>query len=262
MSPDIAARAFRDRLRLLVITSAGLGALTLGIVPIYTSMAPQLAELMSAYPPELLIALGVTDISSPIGFLDAELFSLVLPIVAIGLGIVIGVAAIAGEEDSRTINVLLSHPVSRSAVAWSKAVALIALLGVLGAALFGTLVVANEIGPLHVGLEGLFAAGLMTALLGILFGSVAFAVGAATGRPGLSAGVAAAVGLIAWLVDAFAPLIGGLDDYQRLSPMYWYTGTEPLATGVDPFYTLLMAGSALILFMLGVFTFNRRDIAV
>ncbi len=115
MSPDIVVRSFRDRLRLLVIASAGLAALTLGIVPIYTSMAPQLAELMSAYPPELLIALGVGDLSSPIGFLNAELFSLILPIVAIGLGIVIGVAAIAGEEDARTINVLLSHPVSRRA---------------------------------------------------------------------------------------------------------------------------------------------------
>ncbi len=102
----------------------------------------------------------------------------------------------------------------------------------------------------------------MTALLGILFGSVAFAVGAATGRPGLSAGVAAVAGLVAWLVDAFAPLIDGLDAYQRLSPMYWYTGTEPLATGLDPLYTLLMAGSAVILFALGAFAFNRRDIAV
>lgn len=262
MSASILGKAIRDRLRLVLITTILLGALTVGIVPIYSSMAPQLGSLMDAYPPEILLALGVTDIASPIGFLDAELFSLVLPIVLIGIGVVIGVAAIAGEEDSRTINVLLSHPVRRSQVAWAKVAAMVLLLALVGAGIFVSLVLANAIGTLEIRLDGLFAASLMTALLGILFGSLAFAAGAATGKPGLSVGVAAGVGLAAWLVDAFAPLIGGLDDVQKLSPIYWYTGTGPLANGLDPLYTVLMAGSAAALFLAGVLVFERRDIAV
>lgn len=262
MSASVFRKAVRDRLKLIAISAAALAALTIGVIPIYASMAPQLQNLADVYPKELLLALGVEDLASPIGFLDAELFSLMFPIVLIGIGIVIGVSAIAGEEDSRTINVLLSHPVRRTAAAWAKVAATIVLVGLLGAAIFGSLIVGNAIGELEIGAGGLFAASLMTALLGILFGSLAFAVGAATGRPGLSVGVAAGVALLAWVVDAFAPLIGGLDDVQKLSPLYWYTGTGPLTNGLDPLSTFLMVGVSAILFVGGVVAFDRRDIAV
>jgi ABC-2 type transport system permease protein len=262
VSASVFRKAVRDRLKLIAISAAALAALTIGVIPIYASMAPQLQNLADVYPKELLLALGVEDLASPIGFLDAELFSLMFPIVLIGIGIVIGVSAIAGEEDSRTINVLLSHPVRRTAAAWAKVAAMIVLVGLLGAAIFGSLIVGNAIGELEIGAGGLFAASLMTALLGILFGSLAFAVGAATGRPGLSVGVAAGVALLAWVVDAFAPLIGGLDDVQKLSPLYWYTGTGPLTNGLDPLSTFLMVGVSAILFVGGVVAFDRRDIAV
>jgi ABC-2 type transport system permease protein len=262
VSASVFRKAVRDRLKLIAISAAALAALTIGVIPIYASMAPQLQNLADVYPKELLLALGVEDLASPIGFLDAELFSLMFPIVLIGIGIVIGVSAIAGEEDSRTINVLLSHPVRRTAAAWAKVAATIVLVGLLGAAIFGSLIVGNAIGELEIGAGGLFAASLMTALLGILFGSLAFAVGAATGRPGLSVGVAAGVALLAWVVDAFAPLIGGLDDVQKLSPLYWYTGTGPLTNGLDPLSTFLMVGVSAILFVGGVVAFDRRDIAV
>jgi ABC-2 type transport system permease protein len=262
VSASVFRKAVRDRLKLIAISAAALAALTIGVIPIYASMAPQLQNLADVYPKELLLALGVEDLASPIGFLDAELFSLMFPIVLIGIGIVIGVSAIAGEEDSRTINVLLSHPVRRTAAAWAKVAAMIVLVGLLGAAIFGSLIVGNAIGELEIGAGGLFAASLMTALLGILFGSLAFAVGAATGRPGLSVGVAAGVALLAWVVDAFAPLIGGMDDVQKLSPLYWYTGTGPLTNGLDPLSTFLMVGVSAILFVGGVVAFDRRDIAV
>ena len=262
MSDSVFLKAIRDRIRLILISGAALAGLTLLVVPIYTSMAPQLENLLDIYPPEFLVALGVEDMSSVIGFLDAELFSFMFPIVAIGLGIVMGVAAVAGEEDARTINMLLAHPITRAQMAWAKVAAMIALLGLTGALILASLMIATAIWSLEISFAGLFAASLMTSLLGIFFGGVAFAVGSATGRPGLAIGIAAVSGLVAWLVDAFAPLIDGLEEFQRLSPMYWYTGTNPLSNGIDPFFALLMAATAAALLAVGVKAFERRDIAV
>lgn len=261
MSPSVFAKAVRDRLRLVVVAGVSLGALTILIVPIYTAMASELEALGAAYPRELMIALGVQDIASPIGFLDAELFSLIFPIVIIGIGIAIGVAAIAGEEDAQTINILLAHPVTRTSVAWAKVGAMVVLLALIALGIFVALVIADAIGDLGIGVAGMAAGSVMTALLGILFGSLAFAVGAVTGRPGLSVGVTATVGLLAWMLDAFAPLVEGLRDYQRASPVYWYTGFNPLANGIDPLYALLMIGFAAALVVVGVLVFDRRDLA-
>jgi hypothetical protein len=44
------------------------------------------------------------------------------------------------------------------------------------------------------------------AFFGLTIGAVALAVGAGTGRPALATAVAAAVGVIGWLINGFAPL--------------------------------------------------------
>jgi ABC-2 type transport system permease protein len=55
-------------------------------------------------------------------------------------------------------------------------------------------------------LGDLSAYSLHLALFGLAMGAIALAAGAGTGRRALATGVGAAVGVIGWLVNGFAPL--------------------------------------------------------
>ena len=113
---------------------------------------------------------------------------------------------------------------------------------------------------LRVGVAGLVAAVASQTLLAVLFGGVAMAVGAATGRRGLATGVAAAAAVAAYLVHSLAPLAEALAWLQRLSPIWWATGNDPLQHGLGVGLLLPLAVLGAVL-AVGGRLFTRRDLA-
>jgi len=103
---------------------------------------------------------------------------------------------------------------------------------------------------------------LHLALFGILFGALAYAIGAATGRRAVALGGSAAVAVLAYLANAVLPQVEGLAGARALSPWDWYLGGDPLVNGVQVGHVLLLAGAAVLLVAAGTWAFRRRDIAV
>ena len=124
---------------------------------------------------------------------------------------------------------------------------LVALAGVLAS---GPLV------DLEVGVAGLAAAVASQTLLAVLFGGLTMAVDAATGSRGLATGVGAAAAVAAYLVNSLAPLAEALKPLQRLSPIWWATGNDPLQHGPGVGMLVLLAVLAV-----GGRVFTRRDLA-
>jgi ABC-2 type transport system permease protein len=77
------------------------------------------------------------------------------------------------------------------------------------------------------------AAMLHPGLLGAVFGGLAAAVGAATGKLALARAVPAVAAVLAYLVNGLAPLIDGFKPFRDLSPFAQYAGHTPLAHGVS-----------------------------
>ena len=144
-----------------------------------------------------------------------------------------GSSSVAGEEDRRTLDLLLSTPVPRSRVVVDKALAMV--VGTLGlSALLGLALVAE--GAL-VGMDlpagNVAAAMLHLGLLGLVFGSLALAIGAGTGRLGLSRAVPVFVAVVAYVVNGLGGLVDWLAPLQKLSPFYQYASHDPLRNGVS-----------------------------
>ncbi|MFH1689580.1 MAG: ABC transporter permease subunit [Candidatus Eisenbacteria bacterium] len=262
MSASVFAKALSDRWRLVAIVSAFLAAMNVLVMMLFGSLGEQYGELMEALPAEILAALGAGDLGTPVGWLNAEMFSFVIPIGVVAVGILVGVGAIAGEEDKNTLNMLLAAPVDRMQVAWSKVTAMVLLLALVAAATFTSLVIGAAIGNVEIGADKLLAGSFMGLLFGIFFASLAFGIGAGTGRSGLAAFVSAGVAVVAFVVHAFLPLVKGWEWVQKASPYYWYLGPNPLANGVDVPSAALFAGLSAVFVLVGVLAFNRRDIGV
>ena len=180
-----------------------LGWWVLGIIllcALMTSFYPSIStndalqDYIDAFDPDLLAIFGFTemiDMTSGAGYLSAEMFSLMVPLLLIILGISLGASSIAGEEDKRTIEILLSEPISRRLVFLQKYAFLLAASLLLAAVVWLSLAIGSLAVGMDLSMANLAAATASSFLLGIAFGSLAFAIGAITGKRGLCVGVSA-----------------------------------------------------------------------
>jgi ABC-2 type transport system permease protein len=224
---------------------------------------PDMAAVIDAYPPELLEALGFTDITSPAGYLGATSYGLLGPILVLIFASVLGARAVAGDEESGRLDVLLAHPVERWRVVLERAAAMATALALPIVALFlALLVAAGPAGFSSIGAGNLAAASVQLGLLGLFFGNLALAVGAATGSRGLAWGAVALVAVLTYIANTLGPSIDAISWSQNLSPFHYYSGGRPLVNGFQPADSLVLLVASLVLLGGAVAGFLRRDIAV
>jgi ABC-2 type transport system permease protein len=222
-----------------------------------------LQDLLDKIPPAMKALLGgqFIDVSSATGFLNIELFPLILPAVLGGYAIAQGSGLTASEEGRGTIDVLLSYPVTRQRLVLDKAVAVaisVALIacGLWLGAVAGALGSGTELDAPKV------AAGLVLAtLLALDFGAVALAVASWSGNRAAAIGVAAALLVAMYLVNALAPVISGLDAIKQASLFYWYLESDPIHNGLVLGDALVLAVVAVVLGGASLLLFSRRDLA-
>jgi ABC-2 type transport system permease protein len=225
---------------------------------------PQYDELLEAYPQEMmdLLLAGAESFTSPTGYLQGSMFALIIPIIFLVFAIARGAAAIAGEEERKTLDLLLAHPVSRTSVLLQKFGAMLAAILLLGLVFWLMLVVGAGMVDMNIPAGNLAAAMIGVMNLGLLFGTLALAVGAITGNRGLAVGITGAAALGLYMLNGVGMNIEGLEEIRKISPFYLYIGNQPLESGVSLGFTAALLGPTILLLLLGLWRFNRRDIAV
>lgn len=259
-------KSLRDVLRAFAWWSLGLASYAVLIVGLWPTVRdnPALAKLEQSYPAELkaFFSFGGFDVSTAAGFLGTELYSLMVPLLLIVAAIGAGARAIAGEEEQGTLDTLLANPISRRRLTLEKWAALALELTGLAAVLFVTLAVATTVAGMDVSVGNLASATLSALLLGLAIGSIAFALGAATGRRSLAIGLSAAAAVAAYLVNGLAPLVDAIDAIRWLSPWYHYAAGDPLRTGLSVGHAIVLAAVAVAAAAVAVAAFDRRDVGV
>jgi ABC-2 type transport system permease protein len=263
----VAAQLLRDRRRSTLWWIGGLVGLVLFTVALYPSIRGQvsfdevLAELPEGF--KALIGYeGTVPLTSPPGYLHARLFATLAPLLVLVFGIGAGAQAIGGSEDAGTLEPLLANPVTRDRVAVERYLAIVALLLLLVAVLTVALV---TLGPPFGALEGVPTAGLLGACagvfgIGLLHASLAFAVGAATGRRAPAVAVATAVAVAGYLIQSLLSLTDALRPLWAVTPWHWYLDHNMLAEGPAPAAIVLPLLVSLPLFLAGWAAFRRRDL--
>lgn len=257
-------RVLHEQRRALYGWSLGLGALALLEIAMYPTVRsnPTFAKLGESYPEALRSLFNISDFTSGTGYLRTELFSVIVPMLVVVVGVLWGGDAIAGEEERGTIDLLLANPVSRRRVLLEKWAALLAGILAVCAALSLGLAIGIPATGMHAGFVAVAAAIVATALLGALFATVALALSAATGRRGLARGVTTALAVAAYLVSSLADLVSWLKPLRPLSPWYHALGIDPLKVGFAPVHLLVLAGLTAVFLLAGIAAFDRRDLAV
>lgn len=265
MRRNVFGRFLRDHLRTLVGWSVGVAAVTALYSAFWPSMRDS-GDAMDAYleslPEGLMESMGWSSLATVEGYLGATVFGLLTPVLLVIAAVTLGARAIAGAEEAQELELLLAHPVTRTAVLVQRSAAAAVFVAVLGAVVFGTLLVLGPAVDVDLPVDRLLAACVSVTLIALVYGAVALAVGAATGRRAPALGAAAVLAVVGYLGNTFARQVAELEWLRFGSAFHYAMDPDPLLHGFDLGRTALLLAVPVVLAALGAFAFTRRDVGV
>ncbi len=261
MAAEVARLDLRSRRMSLAGYTFGLALYTLVIVALYpafkhsTGLDKTLAES-----PGIAALFGISgSITSPDGWTNGNLYANFLPLIVMLLTIGYGAAAVAGEEEAGRLDLIVALPLPRRRVLTEKAAVMTLQTAIVCAATY-LCMLAGRAFDLNLDAWHLATTTLGVLLLGISFGFVALAIGAALGERGPAIGITTALAAAAYLLSSLGPLVSWLDRWRVLSPFYWAIGDNQLTRGLRWDAALVLLGLTAAAFAAAIVSFERHDV--
>lgn len=246
----------RSRLRGVAVWGVAVGLYVGVMVIAYPSLEGELD--MDMYPEAFRNAFGIADMGTVGGFLGAQFFNYIGPLLLSFFPILMLSAVIAGAEDRGTMDILLGKPLPRwQIVAGSFVTMAVSLLGILAILTLFTWLSATLADvdlPFGAALEG----ALNLWPISLFFGGMALLCSAIFRQRILAIAVPAAVLFGMYLLDVVGGLAEDAEALQSISAFYYYG--SGITEGIDWINFIGLILAALVLAGLAVLAFRRRDI--
>ena len=191
-----------------------------------------LDAIYAGLPKALQGLLGGSDLVSPTGYLRTQLFAFFLPVVLLIFGMGRGAATLAGEEEDRTLDLLLAQPISRVSLYVTKSITLVIWMAMMTAATFLPLAAGNSISGLNVPIMDLLATSLQMGLMCTA----------------------------AYIAFGLSEVITWLGPVRPFTLWRWYLGNDPLTAGFEPLAIAVSCAICVAVTAIGAWAFSRRDL--
>jgi ABC-2 type transport system permease protein len=257
-------RGLRDRTRALIGWCVGVAAYIAMIAAIFPSIegSANFDELVQDYPEALKSLFGFSgNLTSGPGFIDTELFNLMLPLLAIVFAINLGARTLAAEEEAGRLELPFAYPVRRRDAVAAKGLAVGIEVAIFSAVVFLALALLDPVFGLDLPLGRLAGAVVGLGLLAVLHGWLSLAVGAAHPSRALAIAVPGVFAAFSFLVNGLHQLASWLDPFRFLSS-FWWIGQSPLSEGVRLGGVLVVALGSVVALCAAALLIGRRDLEV
>jgi len=251
----------RERRRSLIFYPLGLAVYALIIVALYPTFKDDSGLASLSEDNSTLMALfGASgSLTSPVGWVNANLYTNFVPLIILLVTIGYGASALAGQNENGILGLIATLPVSRAQLVVAKIAAMGTLAVPVSAATFVCVLVGRSF-ELPIGIGALIGVTVAIVLLGLVFGVLSLAVGAATGSRGSALGITAALATACYLISSLAPAITWVHQIRFVSPFWWATGAGQLGTGVGLGDFAALVGTILVLIAVAIAAARRMDI--
>ncbi len=252
-------RGLLDRRRALIVWALSVGLTGAFFMLVWPSIDDAISTALDSYPDSIKEAFGITSLSNAEQYLNAEMFSFILPFALAIFALRTVASAIDGAQERGHLDVLLSAPVSRrrlvaatfAAVAIELAVILLASWAL---TCLGSLVAGADLdaGLAAAGYANVFPLAIFTAGIAMLVTGISQHAGAVTG---IASGVLVAM----YVLDLLGRLSDSVEPFRWLSAFRYY-GTAAV-DGIDPLAFAGLTAAGIALAAIGTILFERRDLA-
>jgi ABC-2 type transport system permease protein len=220
-----------------------------------------ISEALNNLPAGILTAFGLEDFGSPAGYLRANLYEILVPILLVAAAVTFVGGQTASEEAAGRLELYLTQPISRPAIYLGRALA--ALLGLVAVTVVLTVVqlASDAVVGLEIPLANLLSTIALSMSLAALFGSAAFAIACIRPRPSVVYAAGIELAVASYLVVALFSFSPTLEPWSHLSPWSWAFGGDPLEHATELWRYIALALPSIVLVLIGLRAVDRRDIA-
>lgn len=237
-----------------------MNSIELSVYPTMSKSGDSMKSFLDSFPEGFKKMFRMEDYFSGPGFLNTELFSLIIPMVMIGVGLAWGAGATADDEERGTADLLFTLPISRSKILWSRLIAMISALALIAVINFVNLMIGAKIVNMSLSANHLAAGSLGCFLIGMLFASFGALFGAASGKRGASLGVGAGIAILFYVFYTLTAIVDKFNFIKPVNPFQWLIDANQLIDGlalVTNFKFFILSAAAAIA---ASWIINRRDI--
>ena len=256
----IAARAMADRATVVGVLAFYSLAMGAGVGALWPPLRKTFASLSASMPAVFDRILGNVSLATPAGWVNAEMMSLVAPGFLIATAIISGGTSTAGEEQARTMGLVLSTSTSRATFLAAKTATMLAHVLIVSVAMFTGLVVGNTIGHMGIGVGLLLAATGQATLVGLVFGAIALTIGAAGFPRRQTMTISAGIAGLSFVLAVILPVNESLAWLAKLNFWYPYSANPALVHGLDWGFGAVLAACAVVISAVGFVIFPHRDL--
>ena len=244
------------------IAVVGFILLNLVFYPTFKDQAAELDKSLSQLPESAkALFAGSSDFVSPVGYLNSQIFFLMLPMLLTILTIGLGSSIVAREESEGTIELLLARPISRNKLLLSKSIAAIIILLTVSLMAFLSIAITVKIVDITVPLRYITVATLGSIILALCFGSIAFVVTMLSkSSKTASIGIATLVAFGGYIVVSLSTTVKWLKNPGKIFPAFYYKPEDILRGNINWKYFMFPISIIVISAIISWWSFNRRDI--
>lgn len=257
-------RNLADSWRGLLGWTAGVTGAIFLYVPLYSSFSGENAgfdDIIASLPEGLASTLGFEDLSSGAGYVQATYLGLIGFVLFTIAATLWSSAAIAGDEESGSLELTLAHGVSRVQVMAERSLGVILRLVWLATVSALLILALNDSSGIELEPINVIGGCLTLLALGVLAASFGLAVGAITGRRAYASAAAAGISLLGYVLNSLGNQSADVEWLHTLSPYHWAFGNSPLSNGADAGALGLLFGISALALVIGGFVFTRRDVS-
>lgn len=256
-------RALGDSWRSLIGWSLGVVAAIFLYVPLFPSIggSPDVQALLDSMPPEMIKALGYDSLGTGAGYVHSTFYGLIGFVLIVIAATTWSTAAIAGDEETGSLELTLAHGVTRVQLVLERAAAIVTRLLWLTALSVLLVLALNDSAGLEIEPGYLVAEAAAFLGLALVSASLGLAVGALTGRRAFASAAAAGVAVLGYALNAVGNQSSDLEWLHAWSPYAWAYGNSPLSIGVDWAGLGLLYGVSAAVLAVAAVALSRRDIS-
>lgn len=239
---------------------AALGLLIVSFWDVFMDEQANLIQMLESYPPEFLAFFGADTVSvlTPEGYLGMYAFSM-LPLILGIFAVIAGSGLIAADEERGRLDLIMAHPVSRSAFFFGRLLAFFsAMISILLIGWFGFAIM---LGTSSMNIHWVQMAAPFLSLLaqGLIYGMLALLLSLLLPSKNLAAIISSLVMVSGYFLSSLGSLNETLGTLGKFFPYSYYQGSEAM-TEINLVWLFGLIGISIVMALLAWWRFVRRDI--
>ncbi|UCC62231.1 MAG: ABC transporter permease subunit [Anaerolineae bacterium] len=254
-------RRFRGQILGWGIALALLAVLLISMYDSFAGEFDQFAELLELYPTEITAFIGdITSMATPEGWVSVEFFSY-MPLILGIFGVLMGSGLLVSDEESGTLDLIMAHPVSRTALFMGRLLAFVTAAVAILVIVWLGFIVSMTWSSIDIGWGTMWLPLLSLLADLLLFGTMSLFLSMLLPSRRLAATTAGQLLVASFFITGLAKLNEDLEPVAKLSPLNYYQAQDAFHALNGAWLAGLLA-AAVLFAALAWWRFQRRDIRV